>query len=117
MICPTCGAEYVPGFTRCADCSVDLVETSESCPEPKSGGNAEPLPLGEAPVCVYRATLRGRAPLAESLLRSAGIRFAVAGEHLQHLTMVDGYGLVQLYVSAADAADARAILADLDRQP
>ena len=25
MICPKCGAEYRPGFTRCADCEVDLV--------------------------------------------------------------------------------------------
>lgn len=26
MICPACKAEYRPGFTRCADCHVDLVE-------------------------------------------------------------------------------------------
>src|SRR5262245_23198719 len=25
MICPKCGAEYRPGFTRCTDCEVDLV--------------------------------------------------------------------------------------------
>ena len=25
MICPICKAEYVPGFTRCADCDVELV--------------------------------------------------------------------------------------------
>lgn len=25
MWCPRCGAEYVHGFTRCADCDVDLV--------------------------------------------------------------------------------------------
>jgi hypothetical protein len=25
MICPQCNAEYRPGFTRCADCDVDLV--------------------------------------------------------------------------------------------
>lgn len=25
MICPECEAEYRPGFTRCADCDVDLV--------------------------------------------------------------------------------------------
>jgi hypothetical protein len=25
MTCPKCGAEYRPGFTRCADCEVDLV--------------------------------------------------------------------------------------------
>lgn len=26
MYCPNCRAEYRPGFTRCADCEVDLVE-------------------------------------------------------------------------------------------
>ena len=26
MFCPECRAEYRPGFTRCADCDVDLVE-------------------------------------------------------------------------------------------
>ena len=27
MICPVCRDEYRKGFTRCATCSVDLVET------------------------------------------------------------------------------------------
>src|SRR6266404_2373752 len=27
MICPACKAEYRQGFTRCADCDVDLVDT------------------------------------------------------------------------------------------
>jgi len=29
MICPVCKADYRPGFTRCADCDVDLVNTYE----------------------------------------------------------------------------------------
>jgi hypothetical protein len=35
MFCPQCKAEYRPGFTRCADCDVDLVEVLPS--EPQSG--------------------------------------------------------------------------------
>jgi hypothetical protein len=31
--CPSCGAEYRPGFTRCPDCDVDLVD--ELPPEPE----------------------------------------------------------------------------------
>src|SRR5256885_8002568 len=27
MLCPQCGAEYRQGFTRCADCDVELVES------------------------------------------------------------------------------------------
>jgi hypothetical protein len=26
VICPNCGAEYRPGFTRCSDCDAPLVE-------------------------------------------------------------------------------------------
>jgi hypothetical protein len=115
VICPNCGAEYQPGFTECADCLVDLVEPGA---EPVGGSEpAERSPAALAdPVCVYRSTQRGRLPLAESLLRSAGIPFVASGEHLQPLTGLDVFGPAELYVSAADADDARAGLADLDRQ-
>lgn len=116
MICPKCGAEYQPGFTRCSDCFIDLVEPTVpaevAAPEPKPSRS----PTLASSVCVYRATLRGHLPLAESLLRSAGIPFAVAGEHVMQLTGIDGYGVAEVYVSAADADDARAVLADLDRK-
>ncbi len=115
MICPNCGAEYQPGFTRCSDCLVDLVEPGE-LPE----ATAEPSERGPAaltdPVLVYRSTQRGRLPLAESLLRSAGIPFVASGEHMQQLTGLDVFGPAELHVSAADADDARAVLTDLDRQ-
>ena len=115
MICPNCGAEYQPGFTRCSDCLVDLVEPGS---EPKVA--SEPPRRDSAalmdPVCVYRSTQRGRLPLAESLLRSAGIPFVASGEHVQQITGLDVFGPAELYVSAADADDARAALADLDRQ-
>ena len=28
MICPECKAEYREGFTRCADCDIELVEAN-----------------------------------------------------------------------------------------
>jgi Putative prokaryotic signal transducing protein len=115
VICPKCGAEYQPGFTRCSDCLVDLVEQDaqpEATGDPARRG---PAALIDA-VCVYRSTQRGRLPLAESFLRSAGIPFVASGEHVQQLTGLDVFGPAELYVSAADADDARAMLADLDRQ-
>ena len=115
MICPKCGAEYQPDFTRCSDCLVDLVEPGaqpEAASEPAERG---PTALTD-PVCVYRSTQRGRLPLAESLLRSAGIPFVASGEHVQQLIGLDVFGPAELYVSAADTDDARAVLADLDRQ-
>ena len=115
MICPKCGAEYQPGFTRCSDCLVDLVE-------PGAQPEATAEPAGRSPVartdavCVYRSTQRGRLPLAESLLRSAGIPLVTSGEHVQQITGLDVFGPAELYVSAADADDARAVLTDLGRQ-
>lgn len=35
MVCPVCHDEYRPGFTRCATCNVDLVESVEAAPPPK----------------------------------------------------------------------------------
>ena len=120
MICPKCGAEYQPGFTRCSDCLIDLVEPGAQPEALRELAGSDPVKRDpEAltdPVCVYRSTLRGRLPLAESLLRSAGIPYVASGEHLQQLTGLDVFGPAELYVSAADGDDARAVLADLDRQ-
>lgn len=38
MFCPQCKAEYLPGFTRCSDCDVDLVE---HLPEADHGSDAD----------------------------------------------------------------------------
>jgi hypothetical protein len=114
MICPNCGAEYQPGFARCSDCLVDLVEPGEL-----QEATAEPAERGPAaltdPVLVFRSTQRGSLPLAESLLRSAGIPFVASGEHMQQLTGLDVFGPAQIFVSADDADDARAVLSDVDR--
>jgi len=45
MICPQCHAEYRPGFYRCADCDVPLVQ-----PEPKP---KEPGDPNEDPFCSF----------------------------------------------------------------
>jgi len=121
VICPNCGAEYQPGFTECADCLVDLVEPgTETQASAEPAGASEPAERGPAaltdPVCVYRSTQRGRLPLAESLLRSAGIPFVASGEHVQQLVGLDVFGPAELFVSAADADDVRELLADLDRE-
>ncbi len=112
MFCPKCDAEYIPGFTRCSDCDIDLVKSTEAA----SQWRARQPQQQEDLVCVYRATVRGRLPIAESLLRSADIPFVVLGGHVQQLAGVDGYGFAEIHVAAADAADARELLADLDRQ-
>jgi len=52
MICPQCKAEYRPGFTRCADCDVDLVWEPHYAQAPES----PPANLGdpnEDPFCSF----------------------------------------------------------------
>ncbi len=42
MFCPVCKAEYRPGFTRCADCDVDLVSSlPEQQPQPTEAERAD----------------------------------------------------------------------------
>jgi hypothetical protein len=84
MFCPKCKDEYRPGFTRCATCSVDLVDDL-------SAVQAAPGTEGEAPVGAGRAK-RGPVSLAEycgftsldearrarDLLRGEGIPWEIA---------------------------------------
>src|SRR6185503_6059472 len=42
MICPKCKATYRAGFTRCADCDVDLIEDSpRNSPKKKNKGTGK----------------------------------------------------------------------------
>jgi hypothetical protein len=70
MTCPQCQAEYRQGFTRCADCDVDLVpspaETERGVATARSSGKLAPLWEGE--------DLGLHTTLLEQL-ESAGIRY------------------------------------------
>ena len=52
MFCPQCNAEYRPGFTRCSDCDVDLVQDP---PQYALAGKsaAEPGDPNEDPFCSF----------------------------------------------------------------
>lgn len=67
MFCPRCKTEYRPGFERCADCGVALVQG---------------LPAEDADdwVAVVRTTDPAFLPMARSVLEAAGIPFLVQGE-------------------------------------
>lgn len=58
MYCPKCRAEYRPGFTRCSDCGVDLVNVlptvaKQSAQTPSKGGANDVAGLG----CLVLASL------------------------------------------------------------
>ena len=74
MFCPQCNAEYRPGFTRCADCGVDLVNDP---PEYALAGKppaADPGDPNEDPFCSFwkGQDARVHAELCE-VLEQAGI--------------------------------------------
>ena len=82
MYCPECSGEYREGFTHCADCDVDLVD---SLPSP------EEAPAGEL-VTVLETSDPGELAFMESLLRGAGIPFSTKGDHLQSLFALGAIG-------------------------
>src|SRR5256885_8989769 len=76
MFCPQCKAEYRPGFSRCSDCEVDLVERArESCPSGIAPSQAQRKRVWlsyEQESCVYVC----------AGLRAGGIPFEVTkGKH------------------------------------
>jgi hypothetical protein len=128
VICPNCGAEYQPGFTRCSDCDVELVA---DLPEPHEHSQpaADPVPARPEPhldpserfglVTVLSTIDPGLIAVAGSLLRSAGIPFVSEGDAIVDLFgwgRLGGCnsitGLPRLRVAPQDADDARALLAD-----
>jgi hypothetical protein len=83
MYCPECSGEYREGFTHCADCDVDLVE---SLPASLEGTPAAEL------VTVLETSDPAELAFAESLLRGAGIPFSKMGDHLQNLFALGSLG-------------------------
>ena len=95
--CPECGDEYRAGFSRCADCDVELVESDpfqtfepsgESVPyDPKAYESVEP-------VKVFSAPSRINAEIVLSALRASDLRAYIAGTGIEHWS--DGGGIGQM---------------------
>ena len=98
MFCPRCRVVYVPGFSWCPACEVELVEN---------------LPAGELVVIRhYEKSLD--AELAKSVLEAAGIDSTIRTRHWSR----NNYGFafsprIQLLVRVEDVEDAEKIL-DMD---
>jgi hypothetical protein len=103
MFCPQCRSEYREGFTRCADCDVDLV------PELPRDVQRENVEL----VKVYESGDGSIIPLIESLLEDAGIEFEVTNASRQYPT-TSQLGFAEFWVRAEDEAEARAVLEELE---
>lgn len=81
MFCPQCKTEYRPGFTRCADCRVDLVDQLPEEPREKRGEKIGNLKL----VQVLQTNDRSDVPSIRMVLDSEGIEYVLQGELLPSL--------------------------------
>jgi Putative prokaryotic signal transducing protein len=126
MFCPQCGAEYRPGFTRCYDCQVDLVEQPpprKPRRRPRDKSEASPSVQLLKPVCIFRSGDPGRIAVAQSILRSAEVPFVVLNEAVQDMVGLGRFpagfnialGPVKIMVSESDAEDARLLVEDPER--
>ena len=79
MICPECKAEYREGYTKCADCEVELVNTTALENEESS------KPEGIIFETVMTSFNQGEIALAKSLLESNNIQCFVQGESFNSL--------------------------------
>jgi hypothetical protein len=89
MFCPQCNAEYRPGFTRCSDCDVDLVQDPPHFALAGAPPPAEPGDPNEDPFCSFwkGQDARVHAELCE-VLEEAGIphKTVYRSDHLFNLS-------------------------------
>jgi hypothetical protein len=104
MFCPNCGIEYRPGFTRCNDCDVDLVDQLPSADESAEGeAGDDSLDL------LWRGTQGG-------VFNEIGLALEEAGIHYNQekldarLTFSSGYAPLDIWVPAAELEAARKVL-------
>lgn len=105
MYCPRCRTEYREGFTECADCGVALVD--ELPPD------AEPAYVDL--VTVFESRDPAAFAVAESLLQSADIEYAVQNEGTENI--FPQLGAMQIQVDSSLAQKALTILKDVDKEP
>jgi hypothetical protein len=106
MFCPRCKTEYRPGFTRCSDCDVDLMEALS--PSHKNAKNE----LTDGSLGTTKRVWSGkdeeRCITLCQRLKAAGIPFKVDQRRRQYLLRVDEHNAIS--VPAEFFSDARKMI-------
>jgi hypothetical protein len=100
MFCPKCRVEYRAGYSRCADCDVDLVERLE-----KVDRESDKVPPDENLMEVWAGEDQVEAIINCKQLKEAGIPYKVIQNNRQFLKGVDRnfkIGVPQSYIVQAD---------------
>ncbi len=103
MFCPVCKDEFRPGFTRCADCDADLVESLDAAPPERAARPAAPPAAATVDTGPQADPVASAGPAGA--LGSAG-GGAGAGAAPRILNLVDYCG----FLSLEDAREARDLL-------
>jgi hypothetical protein len=82
MFCPICKAEYMPGFTKCADCAVDLVDKLIEEPVNKGDADKEFIEMLRTNSLTDIAQIKG-------VLDSNGVRYFITGDLMRSIRPVD----------------------------
>jgi hypothetical protein len=100
MYCPLCRTEYREGFTRCADCDVDLVAALPS----------EAAPADESAVCAWNGDDPGRFSVVLAALQAAEIPSYQISKHDQFYWLPALRPEYEIFVRARDASRAREVI-------
>jgi len=111
MICPLCKAEYRQGFTRCADCDVDLVELLPVTGELDEATSHRGLSSADQPLeKVWSGDDQQSCVSICRRLRNADIRYKVSEQNRQDLRAREQYFVI--YVSPSDVQMATEIASE-----
>ena len=108
--CPQCESEFRPGFARCEECDVDLVESLPEKPKPP------PVPVPSFHV-VYTTTDLVEAETVRILLEGRGIEAEVQNRYsgFSAIDLPTSASPFEITVPAADALEASKILEETQK--
>lgn len=102
MFCPNCQAEYRPGFYKCADCNVDLVEELPAEEELEDEVEYDP---DVTFVEVLRTNSFTDTAVIKSMLDGTGIRYYINGETAASMHYIQPMVLMVIDEDADQAAE------------
>ncbi len=101
MFCPVCKAEYREGFTRCADCDVDLVEALEAEEELEYDIVDDNITFVE----ILKTSDMGDISLLKSMLDSEDIQYFFKGDSMYYISHANPAVLMVAEYDASRAVD------------
>ena len=104
MYCPKCKAEYREGFTKCAECQIDLVKELPKEPE-------KPTPEYIEYACLLTTFNPGDIAIIKSILDGTDIKYFIKGDHFANVRPLADPA--RLMIDKHQIDDAKELLKDL----